>query len=296
MQATLKTIIPVGNILGEGIICDPRLGQVWWTDIHAAKLYALEHGAEEPTVYDLPERLGSLGLTDDPHTLICAFASGFYLYKPASGERTLVVETNANTPGVRLNDGRLDREGRFWAGSMVENAAIANGLKGTLYSLERGVLKTHMGGIRISNGLAWNKAGTRMYFADTPTGAIKQMNYDPATGCYDNETIFAAVDAPAGADGATVDSEDHYWSAHWGTGQVVRYRPDGSIACVLEVPDAAHVACVEFGGPDMNHLYVSTARWEMDGDMLASNPLAGHLFVYETDVKGVAQKKFYGLN
>lgn len=295
MLATLKSIIPVGNILGEGITWDARTQTMWWTDIHAAKLYAVGHGNETPVVYDLPERLGSFGLTDNPDILIGAFASGFYLYSPTTGERTLVTKTCEGTPGIRLNDGRLDRQGRFWAGSMVEDSAAAGTSRGTLYSLENGVVKTHLEGIRIANGLAWNKAGTRLYFTDTPRGTIKCYDFDTRTGLLGQEGTFASVPDGAGADGAAVDSEDHYWSAHWGAGQVVRYRPDGSIDCVLNVPDSAHVACVEFGGPELRHLYVSTARWEMDDTMLGQNPLAGHVFVYETDVKGVAPLKFYAL-
>ena len=69
--------------------------------------------------------------------------------------------------------------------------------------------------------------------------------------------------------------------------RVVRYAPDGTIDRVIEVP-ASQPTCVAFGGPDLNLLYVTSARDGLKEDALLRHPSAGHLFVYRMDAPGRA--------
>ena len=295
MQTELIDIIPVSNTLGEGITWDPRTAHLWWTDIHEYKIYRLHFESRALHVFDLPEKLGSFGLTVDPTLLIGAFASGFYLFDPQLGHRDLIALTCKDTPGIRMNDGRLDRRGRFWAGSMVEDSTLANGHSGQLYSVERGLVCTHFGGIQISNGLSWNRMGDRMYFTDSPTQLIRSFDFDPDSGDIGDEASFATVTGDVAPDGAVVDAEDHYWSAIWGGSEVLRFTPNGSISQRIAV-DTPHVSCAEFAGPDLRYLCVTTAKWEMTTEGLAQHPNAGHMFIFKTDICGIAQSRFYPLD
>ena len=295
MQAELIDIIPVSNTLGEGITWDPRTGHLWWTDIHEYTLYRLHFDSRALHIFDLPEKLGSFGLTVDPNLLIGAFASGFYIFNPQRDHRDLIALICQSASGIRMNDGRLDRRGRFWAGSMVEDPTLANGESGQLFSVERGRVRAHFDGVQISNGLSWNKAGHRMYFTDSPTQLIRSFDFDPDSGDISDEKPFASLTGDVAPDGAVVDAEDHYWSAIWGGGEVLRFTPNGRVAHRVAV-DAPHVSCVEFAGPDLQSLCVTTAKWEMSPEGLDQHPNAGHMYIFKTDICGLAQSHFYELD
>lgn len=57
--------------------------------------------------------------------------------------------------------------------------------RGTLYKLnDTGCfqnLDPVLPGVSVSNGLAWNEDGTRMYYIDSPTKQISLFDYDPIT-------------------------------------------------------------------------------------------------------------------
>jgi len=281
-------IIAVENTLGECPLWDARTQSLWWTDIQARQL--LRYDAEDQvTRFTTPERLCSFGFTQAAGTLIAAFESGLALYAPETQAVTWLARP-ALPPGVRFNDGRVDRQGRFWSGTMVE----ADGAppRGTLYRLDAArVLTEHEHGIAISNSLCWSPDGTRLYFADSPRRTIFVYDFDTAAGTLSNRRIFATTPEGAYPDGANVDSEGYLWSAHWGAGRVVRYAADGTVDRVLELP-AEQPSCVAFGGPDLDLLFVTTARDGLTPEALARQPHCGNVFVYKVGVRGLPDGRF----
>lgn len=292
MKAELVDIIKVGNTLGEGVTWDARTGNLWWTDIQESELYRLDYASRDISIFSLPERLGAFGLTDDPDVLICAFASGFSLFNPVTKEQGLLTPVEAQFSGTRLNDGRMDRRGRFYAGSMIESDSSTPPEGCCLYSVEQGQITTHFSDVTIANGLGWSRNGKKMYFADSPKQTIWSFDYDSATGSPSNRQVFATTQGNCYPDGATVDSADHYWSAKWGAGKLVRYSPEGEINFELMV-DAPHTTCPEFGGPDMDILFITTAKQDLSPEQLSAAPNSGHLFIYQTDIKGIKLDKYY---
>jgi L-arabinonolactonase len=280
--------IPAGCVLGEGPVWDHRLGCLWFTDIQSAQLLRLDWPSAQLTRYDLPERLGSLGLTADPAQLVCAFASGFALHAPESGETRWLHKTEGEYRGIRMNDGRTDRQGRFWAGSMVEKRKLAGGASGSLYRLDGigsapAILR---GGIAISNAISFAPDGTVLYFTDTLTQQILRFPLDPVTGDVDDPVVFARLAGAAYPDGADVDADGRLWNAEWGSGRVTAYAPDGTIAAQLALP-VSQVSCVTFGGAALDLLFVTTARDGLSEEQLAREPQAGDLFVYRTGARGL---------
>ncbi len=92
--------------------------------------------------------------------------------------------------------------------------------------------------INTSNSICWSPDGTKLYFADTWQGEIWSYDYDLKTGQISNKTIFCKIDTSDGgsADGSTVDREGYLWNAKVYSGQLVRYRPDGQIDRIIEMP------------------------------------------------------------
>ena len=295
MKSKLIDTIPAGNTLGEGVTWDSRTGMLWWTDIQENKLYRQQWSDRSMLVFDLPERLCSFGFTSDKNRMVAAFADGFYLFCPKSGKREVISLIEADNPATRMNEGRLDRHGCFWAGSMVEQPFAGATADGALYRLEAGQVTRQLDAIGISNGLAFSPDGNTLFFADTPTKIIRQYDVDGVTGALSAGRDFACSLDDAGPDGAVIDSDGFYWSAQWGNGQVVRYAPDGRVDHVIQTP-VPQVACVEFGGPDLDLLFVTTAREGMSRQQVEESPLSGHMFVYQTDCSGISLDRYYSIN
>jgi sugar lactone lactonase YvrE len=293
MRCELIATIPVRNLLGECILWDDRSRHVWWTDIHAGQLFRYHPETTELRQFDLPERLGSFGLIDRGPQLICAFESGFALFDPSDRSIEWLARPELGFIGTRFNDGRVDRRGRFWAGTMVESdARDADGhpTAGSLYRLAGSDCRRLLGGIQISNSLCFSPDGSNLYFADSPTGRILAYELDVETGDPGRSRVFAEVDNGV-PDGSTVDAEGYLWNAHWGGGKVVRYAPSGSIDLELDLP-TTQPTCVCLGGEDLDHLFVTTASVELEPASLASQPEAGNVLIYRTPLRGIEESRF----
>jgi sugar lactone lactonase YvrE len=288
MKATLIDTVGVGNTLGEGVLWDDQSGRVLWTDIQERRLYRYEPKKRELDQFELPERLGSFGFVQGSERLVCAFESGFAFYQPESGELEWIERPTHAATNVRFNDGRVDRRGRFWAGSMVEGSGEPHG---KLYSLDRGRLQIHLTGIAICNSVCFSPDERHTYFADTPHRTIWRFDSHADSGALSNRTVFAQTPRGAYPDGSNVDQEGRVWNAHWGGGRVVCYATDGAESGSIDLP-ITQPSCVAFGGEDFHWLFVTTARQDLKPEELARQPHAGDLFVYEVEAQGLAEPRY----
>jgi sugar lactone lactonase YvrE len=237
----------------------------------------------------MPERVGSFGLTAGSERLITAFESGLAWYDPTDQSVTWLARPDFPYPAVRFNDGRVDRQGRFWSGTMVEGDQPA--VSAGLYSFDRRHgLRQHLEDVRISNSLCLSPDGRMLYFADSPTRTIRVFELEPE-GSLGPSRIFAQTPVGADPDGATIDADGCLWSAHWGAGCVVRYTPEGKIDRTLHVP-ASQPTCVCFAGPELDVLCVTTARVGISEVGLRGQPHAGDVFLYRVGVKGLPEAEF----
>jgi len=289
VSATLIESLKVKNTLGEGIIWDAASACVWWTDIDGSKLYRYQSEDKQLDHWTTPERLGSFALVSDSEFLICGFASGFAYFNPHSGELQWLEKIEQNNPGTRLNDGRADRQGRFWAGSMVESGDRG---AGALYCFDQQLqVASKVSGLTISNGLCWSPDSTVMYHTDTPSRRIHAYDFDAATGAIANQRCLVRTEKGCFPDGSSVDAEGYIWNAQWGASQVVRYSPEGEVDFVLPLP-VSQPTCVAFGGPKLDRLFVTSATQGFDEQTLSAEPEAGNVLVFQTNISGIADARF----
>ncbi len=281
--------IKAGNLLGEGIVWNDETQTVWWTDIEGRQLCCFDWPRKTLRRFPTPERLGSFGLVADEDILIGAFESGFALFDPEKGLSGAIVRPEGLTTAMRLNDGRVDRQGRFWAGAMVERPLGSR--SASLYCVQDGAVRTYERGVAIANGICWSLDSSWFYFADSAQHVIWRYSFDSDTGAISGSQEFARISEPACPDGAVVDGEGYIWSAQWGGGRVVRFSPDGRIDRVLEIP-VSQPTCVAFGGPDLDLLFVTSARIGLSREALAAQTGAGDVFVYNVGVQGLPENRF----
>ncbi|MGD0191783.1 MAG: SMP-30/gluconolactonase/LRE family protein [Rhizomicrobium sp.] len=289
-MAELIDIIPAQNVLGEGVLWNCGTQTLWWTDIQTRRLLRYDLERKLLDSVGTPERVGSFGFVAGSSKLIVAFETGIGLHEPGSDVIEWLLRPDFVCPGLRFNDGRVDRQGRFWSGTMVEGSTVE--ANAALYCVHgRSSVMVAETGVSISNGICWSPDASRFYFADSPTRTIFAYDFDRDCATISNRRVFARTPDGAYPDGANVDSDGFLWSAQWGAGRVVRYAPDGTIDAVLDIP-ASQPTCIAFGGPELDLMFVTSARDGLNSDTLMGQPHAGDVFVFRMSVPGVPDGRF----
>jgi len=90
-----------------------------------------------------------------------------------------------------------------------------------------------------------------------------------------------------------VDSEGFIWSAHWVGWRITRYDPEGKVERVIPLPVGRPTSCA-FGGPELNQLYVTSARTGLSEADRSAQHLAGNLLLIQTDAAGQQENMFLG--
>jgi L-arabinonolactonase len=287
----LIDVLETQNILGECPLWNARTGTLWWTDIQSSCLFRYDPVRRTVARFATPERLCSFAFVAESPRLIAAFASGVALYDPKTGASEWLYRLPALPAGVRFNDGRTDRDGRFWTGTMVEGVPSGGPPPGRLYRIDRGKVGMHGEAITVANAICASPDGDRLFYTDMPRHVIFVCDIDRETGRLVGQRVFAHTPADALSDGATVDAEGGVWNALWGAGRIARYGADGRVTFYFDLP-VAQPTCLAFGGPKMNLMFVTTAREGLDPNALRRQPMAGNLLIYETDVTGLADAEY----
>ncbi len=286
-----EPILSCRNRLGEGPIWSTGEQALYWVDIVAPAVHRFRPAGGSHDYWPMPEHVGSLSIRA-AGGLVLALKNGFALFDPEDGRVEVIAEAEADKPDHRFNDGRCDREGRFFAGSLTysEDAPV-----GSLWRLDAERRATPvLDGITISNGLCWSPDGAVMYHVDTPTRAIRAFDYDQEAGLPSHPRVLVETDPEGGwPDGSITDSEGCIWNAEWDGARVVRYTPDGKVDRVVQVP-ARRATCAAFGGPDLKTLYITSAWDRMSEAEREEWPLSGDLFAVEVDVPGLPDPQYLG--
>lgn len=270
MNLKAERVLDSGDELGECPIWDERKGALWWVDIHGRAIK--RYDGTNVRIMPMPQMPGSIALRRDGGLLV-ALESGVFLL--GTEEPQLLARPPEHQASLRFNDGRCDRAGRFWVGTLAEPDFQP---RGVLYRVERdGSSRAFRTGIQVPNSIAWSPDGRTMYFADSPRHKIWAFDYDAARGEISGERVFATPH-PGFPDGSCVDADGGLWNAEWGARRVVRYTPAGKIDRIVEVP-ADKPSCCCFGGAQLDTLYITTAD------------RAG-LFAVAPGVRGLAESRF----
>jgi len=290
----IEVLLDVKTTLGEGPLWDAEQERLYFIDSFDGRVFRTTVDGGELRAWDVPQKIGSMALRKDGLGAVVSLQRGFHLLDFKTGEVTLVHDPEPGFANNRINDGKVDRCGRFIAGSMD---TMEKGPNGALYSLSANFQVTRLDqNIVCSNGPCWSPDGRTFYFTDTWSGEIWAYDYDLATGGVSNRRTFAMVDTSNGgaADGATVDVEGCVWSALVYGGKLVRYTPDGRVERIIDMP-VKKVTSVMFGGPNLDILFVTSMAKPPLPRFPGDGTLRGSLFaIYNLGVRGLPELRFAG--
>ncbi|MET0554879.1 MAG: SMP-30/gluconolactonase/LRE family protein [Vicinamibacteria bacterium] len=277
--------------LGEGARWDERSQRLFWVDILQGRVHAFAPADGSCRSWSVGQPVGALGVRE-AGGLVLALRDGFATLDLGTGALSWIARVEDDRLSQRMNDGRCDAAGRFWAGTMAFDPSPGTG---ALYRLDAGGrVTTVLSGLTISNGLDWSPDGRALYFVDSGTQRVDLFDFDPVAGALSNRRPFVEVPSAAGMpDGLVVDADGLVWVALWGGGALHRYATDGALAEVVTLPVSHPTSCA-FGGPDLQDLYVTSATVELTPAALSRQPYAGGLFRLRPGVAGRAGHRFAG--
>lgn len=283
--------VPSSAFLGEGPTWLAAERKLLFVDILAPAIVVADPADGSFQTYPMPELVGAV-VPRRRGGFLAAMQSGLKAVDLATGRVSTIAAPESSKPGNRFNDGKCDRRGRFFAGTMALDATPA---QGTLYRLDPdGQCRIIDSGFGVSNGLGWSPDERTFYFTDTRARRIYAYDYDPDTGAVGARRVFVEVPEGVGVpDGLAVDADGFIWSAHWDGWCVTRYDPAGRVDRVVNVPVPRPTSCA-FGGADLSTLYVTSARIRLSAGQLAEAPLSGAVFAYSAGVRGLPETPFAG--
>ncbi|MEO8882039.1 MAG: SMP-30/gluconolactonase/LRE family protein [Devosia sp.] len=289
--ATLFDVVsPLRHIVGECPTWDERSQELLWSSIIDGRIYALDPATGRQHHWQFEAPVGSFGLCRSGR-LVVALRTKIVLFDPASGRAEDLAAVTHAVPEMRFNDGKVGPDGAFWVGSMDDRP-----VKGPIAKLYRidagGQVEVFTDGLHIANGLAWNAAGTTMYFSDSRGPWVDVCDFDAKTGTAAKRRRFLDLTAEIGRpDGATCDSDDCYWSAGPSGSRINRFSPTGELLDFYELANfRPTMPC--FGGADLSTLYVTSLTQNLTAEQITENPLAGTVLAFRPGARGVPTHRF----
>ncbi len=287
----IELLVDCRNLLGEGPLWDVQEQRLYWIDSYGKTVFRADAKGQGIERWQVPEHIGSMCLREQGGAVV-ALRTGFHFLDFKSGEVLLIADPEPDLRRTRLNDGKVDRQGRFLAGSMdYEEREPIGGLYRLDPDLSLHPLET---GIIVSNGPCWSPDGATLYFADSFQRAIFAYDYDTANGNVLCRRLFASFERLRGyPDGATVDEEGCVWSAEVFSGRLIRFTPDGVIDRIVGLP-VSSTTSVMFGGADLDVLYVTSMGRPIGGVRPAEREAGGLFAVHGLGVRGLPEARFQG--
>jgi xylono-1,5-lactonase len=281
---SISCVAPLGMILGEGPVWSASENALWFVDIKSHKIHRFIPETHAHQTWATPSQPGWI-LPVEGGGWMVGLVDGAYLFDPQSASLTLFAPVEANLATNRLNDACVGPDGRLWLGTMDDHEKADTG---RIYHLKGGsAIDVGLSPVCITNGPAISPIGDILYHTDTLAGVIYASDLDCDDGASQTR-IFAQIPASNGyPDGPIVDSEGYVWTGLFAGWAARRYSPSGELVANIAFP-VANVTKLAFGGPNLTTVYATTAAKGLSEADLVAQPLAGGLFTFETDVKGLA--------
>ena len=274
----------------EGPLWDAATARLWWVDITGERVHCFDPESSNDTSWSTFGQPGGVVLdaTGEP---VVASPEGLAMLDRNTGAMNLCVPIEQDRPENRANDVQVDDRGRVWVGTMAFDKLPRNA---ALYRIDGDKATCVVDGLTMSNGPAFDEPQGRLYLPDTGISIVDVFDLDPATGALTGRRRFLDfTEAQIWPDGVTVDDEGMLWVALGRAGAVHRYRADGTLDGVVEIP-TTNPTSVAFGGIDGGDLYITTSWFDCEPDTRSDQSLAGAIFRCRPGVTGRSAPRWMG--
>ena len=282
MRSPLSVAIPSRDILGESPWWCHKEQVLWRVDILSKYVFKWDYNTGNQNTWRLKDKVGCFVKTHHTDVGLVALSDGVHLLHLKENRTEHLAPLEEFQTNNLFNDGKCDRAGNFWFGSKHKEDKEPTG---SLYRLDNyGKVIKLLDGIMTSNGIGWSPDNTTIYYTDSGKKTIYSFEFDGKK--ITNQQIFAE-DTECAPDGLTVDSEGGVWSAKWDGSRVVRYTPDKKVDITIDLP-VSRPTSLTFGGPKLSKLFITSASHNREKE-----PMAGHVFVYDSPIKGIAEVPYF---
>ncbi|MFZ6654458.1 SMP-30/gluconolactonase/LRE family protein [Undibacterium sp. TJN19] len=289
----MEVIPGVSCTVGESPVWHAQQAAWYWVDIPAKTIWKLDVATGNLSSWQTSEMVACIAIKDDGDFIAGMESSIFKLHLDADQR---AVETRLATPpelktGMRFNDGRCDRQGRFWSGTMFMDMAAAKAI-GQLYrySQQQGLSAPIVSNLLTQNGLAWSPDGKTMYLSDSHPASqmIWAFDYDGNDGVPGKQRVFVDMKTmPGRPDGAAIDIDGCYWICGNDGSCVLRFTPEGKLDRKIDLPMIKPAMC-SFGGANMDSLLVTS----IGAGKASDDQWAGTLVLLRPGVSGMPETRF----
>lgn len=292
----IECVVDARAATGESPVWDVEAQALWWVDIPACKLHRFDPSSGRNETFDMPAPIGCLALREGRGDMLVALKTGLYTFDPVTRGLDAVAPPPFNHRDDRFNDGRCDRQGRFWVSAM-RDPQDPDARSGQFFRFDPGYgLRPMISGLIVGNGLAFSPDSRVMYMSDSHASVqtIWAWDYDQTDGSIANRRVFATTrDLGGRPDGAAVDEDGCYWTAANSGWQLVRLTPQGTVDRTIELP-IARPTMLAFGGRELDVIYVTSMRAQPGDPQGDDQPQAGGLFALSVGIKGLPEPRWAG--
>lgn len=291
-KPTIQNVLTARARLGECPVWDATHQQLYWVDVYNHRVHQFNPTTGQDRYFDTGDVVSAIALTDSDRLLI-ALRNRLALLDLVTGAITTLYQAAFPHPDdTRFNDGKCDRQGRFWIGTCSDTAEQA-----ALYRYDPdGTLHTLETGLTISNGLGWSPDGLTFYLTDSAQYKIYAYDFAAETGTIQNRRVLVDLSSEAiQPDGLTIDSQGNLWSALWDGWSIVCFAPNGQEIRRVKLP-VQRPTSLTFGGADLTDLYITSASVELSQKEIQQGFYAGDVFRWATDRTGMPTHKFLSLS
>lgn len=287
----LARLNAVRCLVGESPVWDEAEQALFLVDIAGSKLHRLDPQADTAVSWDTPGMVTAMAL-GKPGEILIAMADTIHAFNLETGATRPVAVAEAQPANATINDGRVDRQGRFVVGSCCTDFAAPSPVGG-IYALENERCRKLAGDITFSNGACFSPDGSTLYFADSAHNAVFAYTYDTATGDVGERRLLTDTLALGGLpDGATVDASGNLWVTINQGGKVAAFHPDGTLSRIVELP-TSRPGSVAFGGPNLDRLFVTTIDLAYFGE--GQDGQGGYVFAIDgLGTRGLPEPRYRG--
>lgn len=287
----VEVALHIRALHAEGPLWDADTARLWWVDITGERVHCFDPQSGNDSSWSTVGQPGGvvLGAAGEP---VVASPEGLAVLDRNTGTMDLRVPIEQDRTENRANDVKTDSRGRAWVGTMAFDKRPHNA---ALYRVDGGKAACVAGGLTICNGPAFDEPAGRLYLADTALFIVDVFDLDPAEGALSaRRRLLDLSEAQIWPDGMTVDDEGMLWIAMGRAGAVHRYRPDGTLDGVIEIP-VTNPTSVAFGGSDGGDLYITTSWTDCEPESRAAQPLAGAIFRCRPGITGQPSPRYAGV-